>query len=83
MINHLAALLTRFKGLKDPKEDRQRIAEIVSKELGVDITEDQISLNKTTLTIKSDNYLKTEIFMRKDNILKALTEAKFLITEIR
>ncbi|MFA6050431.1 MAG: hypothetical protein WC761_04515 [Candidatus Paceibacterota bacterium] len=83
MINHLAALLERFKGLRDPKEERQKIAEIVSKELGFDITEDLVELKKNVLTLKVDNYLKSEIFMRKEGLLEALKKEKFFITEIR
>lgn len=83
MINHLALLLERFKNIKDPKEERQRIALIISKELGFEVTEDKVMLKKGILSISADNYLKAEIFIRKDALLGALKKEGFLITEIR
>lgn len=83
MINHLASLLERFKSIKDPKEERQKIAEIISKELGFEVTEDKISLKKAILSITAHNYLKAEIFMRKVDLLEALKKEGLLISEIR
>ncbi len=83
MINHLANLLAKFKNLRDPKEERVKIAEVISKELGFDITESQISLTKGSLSIKADNYLKTEIFMRKDSLLEVLKKENLPIFEIK
>lgn len=83
MINPLSALLEKFKNLKDPKEERVRIAGIISRELGFEISEDQISLKNGVLSINADNYLKSEIFMQKEGLLEALKNENFSISEIR
>lgn len=83
MINHLASLLLKFKNLKDPKEERRKIAEIISKELGIEILESQIIFSKNNVTLKVDNYVKTELFMQKEKLLKVLSEANLSIYEIR
>lgn len=83
MINHLASLLEKFKNLKDPKEERQKIAGILTRELGFQVTEDQVSLKRGVLTLSVDNYLKAEIFMRKEQLLEALKKENVVVVEIR
>ncbi|MES2060088.1 MAG: hypothetical protein V4438_03595 [Patescibacteria group bacterium] len=73
----------KYKHLKNPKDDKIRIAIIISDVLGIEIGEELVEIKKDTLSIKADSYLKTEIFMRKDKILEALNQNKFFITEIR
>ena len=81
MINHLALLLERFKNIRDPKEERQRIALIISRELGFEVAEDKVVLKKGILSISADNYLKAEIFMRKEALLEALKTEKISVFE--
>ncbi len=78
-----SSFFEKFKHLKNPKEERERIAVIVSKELGIEFTGDQISLSKSIISIKTDSYTKTEIFIKKDKILESLKANNFRITDIR
>lgn len=80
---NIQAFLEKYKRFKNPKEEREKIADIISKELGVEIKENQISVTKNTLSIKTNNYIKTEIFLKKDKILKTLNENKFYIKDIK
>lgn len=80
----LSSFLEKFKNLKNPKEDREKIATIISKKLGVTVIEDMIRLKKDTLSISADNYIKTEIFLKKEPLLEALQKEGFQnIKEIR
>ena len=75
MINNFASLFERFKHIKNPKDERRRIAEVVSKELGLNIEEDKVLVKQNTLSIICDNYVKTEIFMKKEILLDSLDKA--------
>lgn len=83
MIKNLGSFLERFRNIKDPKEDRQRIAGILTRELGFQVTEDEVSLKNNVLTMTVDNYIKAEIFMRKESLLEALKKESFIVIEIR
>jgi hypothetical protein len=83
MINHLAHLLEKFKGLRNPKEERVKIASVITQTLGFEISEDQVSLKKGTLSINADNYLKGEIFMQKDLLLEALKKENLEVFDIK
>ena len=82
-MKNLSSLLEKFKNIKNPKEDKIKIATIVSKEISKEITEDKISITKNILSIKTDNYLKTEIFLKKEKILEELKVNNFFIKDIR
>ncbi len=83
MINHLAYLLEKFKNLRNPKEERVKIASVITEKLGFEISEDQVSLKRGTLLINADNYLKSEIFMQKDTLLEALKKEGLQVFEIK
>lgn len=73
----LASFFEKFKHLKNPKEEKEKIASIVSRALGIEISSDKISITKGTLMFNTDTYIKTEIFMKKDLILNTLKEEGF------
>lgn len=83
MINNLSSLLERFKHIKNPKEERGRLAELLSKEVGFDFKESDLEIKKQALVLKVDGYLKTEVFMNRDLILNKIKEAGFDIFEIK
>jgi hypothetical protein len=79
----LQSLLEKYKHLKNPKDEKIKIAKIVSYILGIEITNDQVEIKKDILNLKIDNYLKTEIFMKKDKILNTLKENKFFFKNLQ
>lgn len=79
----LTAFLGKFKNIKSPKEEKEKIANLVAEFLGKEIKPDQISIVKNILSINTDNYFKTEIFLKKEKILEALNKNKFYIKDIR
>lgn len=83
MLKNLSSLLEKFKNIKNPKEDRINIAKIICDSSGIKINESQISVTKNILSIKTNNYIKTEIFLKKEKILEELTKNKFYIKDIR
>ncbi|HEY4512708.1 MAG TPA: hypothetical protein VJH63_03580 [Candidatus Paceibacterota bacterium] len=80
----LSSFLDKFKNLKDPKEDREKIAAIISKELGFDLTADMVVLKKDIILIQADSYIKTELFIKKEHLLETLRKEGFKnIKEVR
>ncbi len=80
---NISLLLERYKNLKDPKEDRKKIAKIISEVVGVEITEEKVGISKNTLTLKLDNYIRTEVFMKQEKLIEALKKENFFISSIR
>ena len=79
---NIKSLLAKYKNLKDPKEEKAKIAKIISEILGKEILGSQITITKNVLKIKTNNYLKTEIFMKKEKILEELKKNNFHTKEI-
>lgn len=79
---HISLLLERFKnlGLKEflIKED---IAKIISEKCGVNISAKDITYTEGLLTIKGSRSLKSELFLRKQEIVDEI-ENKFARTKI-
>lgn len=76
-MQNLSSLLERFKGFKNPKEERTRLAEVVSKCVGFDIFHDSINLQKDILYLKVEGYLKTEVHIKKEMILETIKKEGF------
>lgn len=76
----LGQLLERFKGLTNTeKAKKQRIVEIfANNKLSVNIN--QISILKNTLFIKTPPITKTEILLKKEEILKEIQKIPGLTT---
>jgi hypothetical protein len=72
-INHF---LTRFRGLiKDKSEQKKVIAKVIADYSGVLIDEKSIILNSNNLiTLSCHPVLKSEVFLRKESIIKALNQ---------
>lgn len=82
MLN-LSSLLEKFKHLKDPKEERNKIATIVSECLGFSVENNLIDLKNRILFLNVSGYIKTEVFMKKDLILESLKKEGFKVEDIR
>ena len=82
----LTNLLTRFKGLTNTeKAKKELIADICESIIGVPIKHNQISFSKNTIFIKTEPIIKTEIALKKGDILTRITTlpGMQLITDIR
>lgn len=80
---NIQSLLEKYKNLKNPRDEKIKIAKILSETLGFEITDSQIEIKKETLSVNVSSYIKTEIFMKKEQILSALNSNNFSIKEIR
>lgn len=70
----LTDLLTRFKGLTNTeKAKKELITDICASVVGVQVTHNQISLSKNTIFIKAEPIIKTEIALKKGDILTRIT----------
>jgi len=66
-------LLLKFQNLLDKSEvDKGLIVKIFKKVLQKDILQEDVSFKKDILFIKSDAYLKAEIILNKDALLKEI-----------
>jgi hypothetical protein len=83
-MQNLSSLLERFKNFKNPKDERIRLAEVVSRCLGFGVLHDSINLQKDILYLKVEGYLKTEIYIKKEMILESIKKEGFTkIIDIR
>lgn len=69
----LSDLLSRFTGLTNTeKAKKELIASVYSDAIGSPITHNQISFSKNTIFIKTEPIIKTEIFLKKTQILETI-----------
>ena len=82
---NISSYLEKFKKLKDPKRDIQEISFIFSSILGFDISDSDIKLQNNIVFFIGDSSLKTEIFIRKEDILDVLKEKmpRLFIKDVR
>lgn len=82
----LSQLLVRFKNLTNTeKAKKQLVSEELSLVLGFPIPHTSISFSKNTVIINVQPIIKTEVFLKKGEILKKITSLPGLeyIQEIR
>lgn len=82
----LTDLLLRFKGLTNTeKAKKELIAEICTNAVGSPINHNQISFSKNTIFIKTEPIIKTEIALKKGDILTRVVALPGMqaITDIR
>jgi hypothetical protein len=82
-LSSLSSLLEKFKHLKNPREERERLIMVLSKELGFDLAFSDVDVKNDILYLNVSGYAKTEIFMKKENLLNVLNQEKFKISDIR
>lgn len=63
--------LGKFKKIvENEKVEKTLISKILSHKLGSLVKEDQIQVKNKTLYLKVNNYIKTEVLIKTDEILK-------------
>ncbi len=72
-MNNILDSLNKFKELLNaPKIKKQKILEIINKESNLNLTEENITIDKRIIYIKGSPILKNNIFMKKKGILESL-----------
>lgn len=66
---NLSTFLERFKDLKDPKEDKGLISQVIFEETGVTLSNENISLSRGVIKLNVGSVVKSAIFMKKEPIL--------------
>lgn len=70
---HLANLLLRFKGITNTdKAKKEIISQELTQTLNFTITHQQVIFSKNTLILKVQPIIKSEIMLRKDEILQKI-----------
>jgi len=82
-LSSLSSLLEKFRHLKNPREERERLVGLINKCLGFEIPFESVDIKKDILHINVSGYIKTEIFMKKEAILDILKKEGFKIDDIR
>jgi hypothetical protein len=73
-MQNLSDFLKRFSKLKNPKDDRKLVAEIISKTLCFEVLPDEISIKNRVVRINKLGKIKTEIFIRKEILLQDINK---------
>lgn len=75
----LRDLLSRFKNLSNTEKAKKKtIIDIITKMVGVPITHNQISFSKKTIFLKTHPLMRTEILLKKTEILEKLKNIESL-----
>lgn len=71
----IISFFDRFKKITLPNESvRRTTSEVLKEVLGVNVDISQISVERRDLKIKSNSFIKSEIFLHKEQILQSLKE---------
>jgi len=68
----LSRFLEKFKKIKNPKLERELVARVVSKVLGIEIEHEDVGVKEGVVVIKKTGKIKSELYLRKQEILKHL-----------
>ena len=82
-LSSLSSLLEKFRHLKNPREERERLVATLVECAGFEIPFDAVSLKNDILYIDVSGYMKTEIFIKKELILETLKTKGFKVGDIR
>lgn len=75
MVNNIGDFLNKIKETLNIKEDSLlKIIKIIEEETSIKIEKKDIILNNNIIKIKTNNYIKTEIFLKKEKIIKKIEE---------
>ena len=70
----LSKYLEKFNSFRDPREKKQKIAALIYEISFIELKLEEIELRNRILYIKGSSVLKSEIFLRKDELLKVFKE---------
>lgn len=73
-MKNIFSFLEKFKILKDPKKERGDIAKVISGIVGFEVDEKSLLIKEGNISIKAFGGMKSEIFLKKDLLLKTLNE---------
>lgn len=83
-MDHLLKFLEKFKNIRDPKEDRKIIAQIINEIAHINVSPDDIEVQGYKVTIKVHPLLKTQIKLNEGQIKKELEKySQFKHLEIK
>ncbi len=80
---NLSSLLEKFKHLKNPREEKERLVSTLSLVVGFEVDYGAVEVRNTIIYLNTTPYIKTECFIKKDQILNELKVKGFNITDIR
>lgn len=66
--------LSKFKIIRNPKENREQVILIINRIVGTDITESEVQIEKGIVNIHSHPAIKGLVFMQKDRIVTEVKE---------
>ncbi len=69
---NLSSYLEKFKNLKNPKENKTIIRQIIQEVSGVEVIEEEITIQKATVYIQSGFLSKNRIFLTKESIIEKI-----------
>ncbi len=72
----LSSFLERFKNLKDPKQDRINLSNIISSLIGEEINESCINEKNGIIFLQISPMIKTQVFLNKQKIIEILNKEK-------
>ena len=75
--------LVKFKNIKNPKQDKEIIAEAIKKVTSHSIDTSAISIQRTIIFLKTNPYLLLEIRMKKETLLEEIKKNLKEITDIK
>lgn len=68
----IGSFLEKFKHIKDPKKDREQIANIISEIIEFEINESELDVLQKRIRVNVLPMLKTQIFIKKEVILRSI-----------
>ena len=75
MSSNISKFLENFKQALFKEEDfKDSVIKILKEKTGIFIERKSIILRNNVISIQTDTYIKTEIFLRKDEILKHIQD---------
>lgn len=72
---NLSSYLEKFKNLKDPKENKTIISEVILGVTSVSVAPKNISIQRGTVFVEAGALQKNLIFLNKEEILKKISES--------
>ncbi|HYC34385.1 MAG TPA: hypothetical protein VEC13_01500 [Candidatus Paceibacterota bacterium] len=85
-MNLLKNFLERFRHLKDPREDKLQIAQIIGAYIGTSVSIDQLEIKNNIVVLKGlSPMVRSLVYMKKEALLAQIKEnlPSLFITDIR
>lgn len=82
---NIAQLLEKFKSIKDPSIEKEKIAEVVAQLTGLQIKKEDISVKNQVVFVKIAPTAKMAVFLKKAQIIAQIKAIlpELLIIDIR